>query len=152
MSLSEVIITVTEAPLSVIVKDGVTVLPAPQPDVYAHRFTLPAGEILSGHRAVISDNGLAFYADNQTLAHAGQLAGLTMGAALEGDSVTIQALGLITEQSWQWIPGPLWLGSNGVITQTIPATGMQWRLGTALTATTVLWEPDMPIIQTEIGN
>jgi hypothetical protein len=74
------------------------------------------------------------------------------GAALEGDSVTIQALGLITEPSWQWIPGPLWLGSNGVITQTIPVTGMQWRLGTALTATTVLWEPDMPIIQTEIGN
>ena len=152
MSLPEIVVTVNELSGIVVVEDGVIVLPAPQPDAYAHRMTMTAGENLSGHRAVVTVDGQAFYADNQTIAHAGQLAGLTLGAALAGDSVTVQALGLITEPGWNWTPGAIWLGASGVLTQSLPATGMQWRLGTALTATTVLWEPLMPIVQTEIGN
>jgi hypothetical protein len=147
MSLPSVVITVTEEPAQILVQDGYEVLPAPQPDAHAHRFTMPAGATLSGHRAVVSDNGQAVYADNLTPAHDGRLTGITLGAALAGDSVTVQALGLLTESSWNWTPGPLWLGESGLITQTRPVAGMQWRLGTALSATTILWKPESPIHQ-----
>jgi hypothetical protein len=147
MSLPEIVITVEEEGALIIVQDGCETVPAPTPDAYAHRFLMTAGVTLSGHRAVISDNGIATYASQNNPAHDGKLAGITMGAALEGDTVTVHALGLLTEPTWSFTPGAIWLGENGVITQTKPVTGLLWRLGTALTPTTILWKPDLPIHQ-----
>jgi hypothetical protein len=116
--------------------------PAPTPDAHAHRFTMVAGETLSGHRAVVSENGLAVYAEPLETNYFKSI-GLTLGAAIEGSIVTVQAMGLITEPSWNWDTGAaIWLSQNGVLTQSVPTTGLQWRLGTAVSATTILWAPE----------
>lgn len=107
--------------------------------------SLLSAHAVSGHRAVISDNGLARYADKDTPAHALLIAGITLQSATMGSAVQVQTQGIVVEPSWNWTPGSIWLGNNGLLTQTRPTAGLLWELGTAYNATTILWEPDMPI-------
>lgn len=99
-----------------------------------------AGEALSGHRAVRFNAGSAFYAD-RTAANAAHAAGITTGAAAMGAAVGVQIDGELTEPSWTWAPGPVWLGLTGFLTQVIPTSGSIVRIGTAKTATTIIVEP-----------
>ena len=69
------------------------------------------------------------------------IAGVTTGAASEDATVTIMANGEMTEGSWSWSPGPVWLGTSGTLTQTPPSSGSVVRVGTALGATTLFVEP-----------
>lgn len=99
--------------------------------------TCPAGEAIGGQRAVtIGPDGKAYRASP---AGPGALAvfGLTAGAALAGAPVTIQCAGPMTEPSWTWTPGPVWLGPDGVPTQVLPLSGALVEIGTAGGATTL---------------
>lgn len=91
----------------------------------------PAGEALGGHRIVIlNDAEQAIYADNTIASHASKVLGMTTGGANAGDTATIQTGGEITEPSWNWaINQPIYLGTNGLLTQTQPATGFSLIAG-----------------------
>lgn len=105
----------------------VLVFPAPGPPgqtgpAGGTSIQLTAGAVLSGHRLVTRQaDGTAVYADNTTVADISAPLWLTLGSALSGAQVDCQALGVVDEPSWSWTPGPLYLGANGVLVQSVPA-------------------------------
>jgi hypothetical protein len=110
----------------------------------------PAGLNLSGHRAVVLNNlGEAIYADNNTVLHATKFAGITQGAVNTGSSATLQQFGEITEPTWTWtVDQPIYLGTNGLLTQTVPtAPSAKFSLiiGVAQSATKIFLNPMPPI-------
>jgi len=82
-----------------------------------------AGEDLGGHRVVgVNAIGQAVYAssDNTTIP-----VGVTAGAAVFGAEVTVQVSGEMQEPSWSWdVASPIFLGADGVLTQSPPGLGM----------------------------
>lgn len=106
----------------------------------ATEITLLAGEILGGHRLVVPDAaGAAIYADSTNLAHANKVLGMTVGAAILGANVTIQNSGEHTEPSWAWtLDVPIWLGSNGLMTQVQPTTGFNLIVAFPVTPTKIV--------------
>lgn len=99
--------------------------------------TYTAGITLSGHKAVqIDGTGAAVYVDSGTVADAGRVLGITINAALLGAAVDVQAIGEIDEVSWSWVSGqPVYVGANGSLTQTLPATGFIQAVGMAVAPT-----------------
>lgn len=97
---------------------------------------LTAGVSLSALRAVTTNSsGEAIYASNNTLGNA-QVVGITMGAASSGAQVGVKTFGPLSDASWNWTKGPVFLGTNGALTQTAPSGGaIIVQVGRALTAT-----------------
>ena len=80
-----------------------------------------AGEALSGHRAVTRrPDGQIGYASNTNPAHVHAPVWITTGAAANGAAVEAVAYGPLTEPSWNWTPGPVFLGADGLLTQIPP--------------------------------
>lgn len=105
-----------------------------------------ASVALGGHRVVIADGSTGVnYADSSNIAHLDFVLGITTGAASAGAPVNVQVGNEMTEPSWNWTPGAVWLGLNGLMTQTPPTTGFVCRVGTALTASKLLIEIGEPI-------
>lgn len=76
---------------------------------------------LSGHRVVTPDfDGTLRYATNDNEADLAAPLWVTTGAAAPGDAVSALAFGSLTEPTWNWVPGPVYLGTNGQLTQTPP--------------------------------
>jgi hypothetical protein len=107
-----------------------------------------AAIVLGGHRAVVLDNSeLAIYADSSITSHANKVLGLTTGAASSGAIAAIATYGEFTEPSWSWTPGaPIFLGTNGLITQTAPTSGFLLILGFAIATTKIFIDIKQPII------
>lgn len=108
--------------------------------------SLPAGEILGGHRVVVRGASGVAIASADNADHVARVIGITLGSATAGSPVTVQAAGAITELSWTWVPDEdIYLGLNGVLTQTIPPTAaFAQRVGYAVNPTSmwvVLGEP-----------
>ena len=82
-----------------------------------------AGQNLSGHRMVVLENHQAVYASNDDLSHAQRVVGLTTGAALTGDMVTVMRSRELQEPSWSWVVGEaIYLGSGGALLQSPPVS------------------------------
>jgi hypothetical protein len=96
---------------------------------------------LSGHRAVCIRNGYAEYADNTTPLV--DVAGITTGSG--SIEVPIHTFGLLTEPSWDWTEGDIYLGTEGNLTQVVPSSGYLVRLGHAVSPTTILVSIDSPV-------
>lgn len=99
--------------------------------------SLVAGEALGGHRAVVVENGEVFYADKDTSPHSGQVIGVTVHAASIGEAIDVQYAGELEELSWTFNPGAVYIGLNGVLTQTRPSSGWVMNIGTAISPTKI---------------
>jgi hypothetical protein len=110
-------------------------------------FTAIAGEVLGGGRAtyISPDDGKAYLADNGDPS-CQLLCGLTKGAAALGATVTIQTDGAMTDLAWLWISGPIFLGSNGLLTQTPPVSGFVVQTGVPLGPTQMRIDPRLVAI------
>lgn len=108
--------------------------------------TYTAATALSALRAVTLDNlGQAIYATNTTLANA-QVLGVTVTAANAGSPVLVRTIGIMTDNSWNWTKGPIYLGSNGAITQSAPTGGLVVaQIGRALSTTIIYIDVDQTI-------
>jgi hypothetical protein len=96
-----------------------------------------AGEDIGGHRVVFMENGQWFYASDFSKLHIGSRVGITTGSAITGDPVNVQTFGHLTEGSWNFlVDKPIFLGDNGLITQSKP-TVVLLTLGSVLTANTI---------------
>lgn len=110
-----------------------------------------AGSSLGGHRMVYQQgDGKVAYATNLDADTAESVLGITRGAVSVGDVVSIALDGQeITEPSWTWIPStPLFIGSNGLLTQTPPnpsSVAFVMVVGYAATPTTVRVRIEPPI-------
>ena len=110
--------------------------------------SLVAAANISALRAITTDaNGEAIYASNDTLANA-QVVGIATTSATTGGTVRVVMNGTVTDASWNWTKGTVYLGSNGNLTQTAPTGGaILVHVGRAITPTTLLIDIDT-IIQT----
>lgn len=106
-----------------------------------------AGEALSGHRAVAISGNAVTYADNLDATRQNGMVGVTLQAALSGDTVNVCVLGTITEISWSWTPNrPVYLGASGALTQTPPAApAFQRIVGYATSDTSLFVSVEQPI-------
>lgn len=110
--------------------------------------TLVASTSLSALRCITTDSsGLAKYATPDSFANA-VVIGISTTSASTGQNITIKTSGQITDASWNWTKGAIYLGANGVLTQTAPSGGsIVVHVAKAITATTLIIDIDT-IIQT----
>ena len=92
----------------------------------------------------LTDTGLA-YADHTDLSHVGKVIGFTTAAVEAGSLVKIRSVGELNGFSGL-LPGmPIYLGSNGVITQTPVTSGIQQQVGVANTSNSIIIQIFLPI-------
>ena len=105
--------------------------------------TLVASTSLSALRCITTDgSGLAKYATPDTIANA-VVIGISTTAANTGENITIKTTGQLTDANWTWTKGAVYLGSNGVLTQTAPSGGnVIVHVAKAITATTIIIDID----------
>lgn len=109
---------------------------------------LEAQGAIGGHRAVVQLPGrLARYPSLATALDADIIVGISVGAAADGEDVTVRLIGEIVEGSWNWTPGPIFAGDDGVLTQTPPAGAWIRQVGVAV-APTILVVGLRPAIMT----
>ena len=106
--------------------------------------TVTAAEALGGHRVVTMSGN---YASKDISADKFNVLGVTQGAVISGATATVTTFGEITEGSWNWTAGlPVFLSTNGLMTQTAPATGFRLIIGRAKSATTLFVDISEPIV------
>ncbi len=106
-----------------------------------------AGEALGGHRGVIvgNDNRL-YYADQSNLAHFNRVLGITTGAAGENDPASVRVGGIMAEPSWAWdLDKFIYLGENGLLTQTPPGSGFLLEMGWPVNPTSMMVDIKLPL-------
>jgi len=109
--------------------------------------TITAPVAIGGHRVIAAVGDEIRYADPADIDTV-QVIGLTVNAADADDELEVVLRGSVTNSSWTWTPGlPLYLSAAGVLTQTPPGSSAAWIriLGTALSATRILFNPLPPI-------
>lgn len=103
---------------------------------------LTAGHILSGHRLVVPSSGdSVIYADHDNLSDLACPVWLTLGAAVEDAPVDLAVYGAVTEGSWAWTLGPIYVGDGGLLVQTPPTTGYVRQVATAVDTDTIWLDP-----------
>lgn len=96
-----------------------------------------AAEPLSGQRIVYRAVDGIRYASSDSLTNAELAFGFTTGAANTGETVNIVTFGEISSQGWGLThEEPIWLGLNGMVTQTPPSSGVCVQVGKAFSADT----------------
>ncbi len=107
-----------------------------------------AGAALGGHRMVVLNSSQqAVYADNTNLAHANKVLGMTTGAVSMGDTASILYGGELVEPSWVWgLDQPVYVGTNGLLTQTPPVAGFSQIVGFPIAANKLFVSLREPLI------
>ena len=118
-------VVVAEEPRHDIVTRGIPGPPGPIGPIGpsgGSALSVTAGQDIGGHRLVLLNaQGDAIYADARQLSHAEVVVGLTVFAAVQGQSIDIVRAGIVEEPSWSWVADqPVYLGLDGVPTQTLP--------------------------------
>lgn len=109
-----------------------------------------AAHDISGHRVLtLNDGGKAIYADSTDLTHAVKIIGISTAAGLTGSMVPTVREGKLEEPSWNWTAGlPIFLGSTGYLTQTVPTkinSNFLLYIGFATSTTSILISIEAPI-------
>jgi len=106
-----------------------------------------ATQITGGQRIMVSIGGNLEYADQTNLTHADRLCGMTLNAANIGEPLKIQTVGNIRDPIFTWAIGtPLYLGTNGLLTEIVPTTGILWQLAEMVAENTLLLNPQNLVI------
>lgn len=106
-----------------------------------------ATQVTGGHRVMVSIGGNLEYADQTNLTHADRICGMTLNAANIGEPLRIQTVGNIRDPIFTWVVGtPLYLGTNGMLTDIVPTTGILWQLAEMVAENTILLNPKNLVI------
>lgn len=106
-----------------------------------------AGQPLSAHRVVFQDDAdnRVRYVDPQADSIAEVLGITTTATSASGEIVYVQSAGELNDPSFAFLPGPVFVGANGVLTQDPPTTGAALQVGVATTLTALLIRIQQPI-------
>lgn len=96
-----------------------------------------AGETLSALRVVYELAGEALALDYRDADHVNLLLGITLTAGGIGQLLNVQCRGTLDDASWSWVPGRVWLGAYGSLTQIPPVSGYDVLIGSATSATRI---------------
>ena len=132
----------TEIPIVEIIEVGLQGKQGIQGD--SNSFTIIAPVDLGGHRVVMA-NG--YYADNSDMNTVNRAIGVTQGAATAGSQAVIICQGALDGLSGLVINNPLYLSSNGTVTQTLPVAGYIQQIGVASSETRAIIGIKMPLVK-----
>jgi hypothetical protein len=111
-----------------------------------HSVVAPAAETIHGHRAVLALADGVHHASSDEVGHAPGVLGIAANSASPGDPVRVRTTGPMTEPSWAWTPGlPLYVGPDGVLVQSPPASGFIREIGLAVSPTSIVIRHMVPI-------
>lgn len=102
-----------------------------------------AAEALGGHRVVtINEINQLVYASNDNSGQIEAPLWLTLGAISPGATDSVLAFGPVTEPSWSWNPGPVFLGTDGLLTQDAPEIPALFavQVGFAMSSTRIVFD------------
>lgn len=106
-----------------------------------------ASQNISGYVAVGLVAGLAVQADSSDISQLEGLLGIATGGALAASSVSVQFTGQITYNGWAWALGtPIFLGTNGALTQIPPTVGFSQVVGKPITTTSMMVDIQSPVV------
>lgn len=114
--------------------------------IYPSMANWPAGEVLSGHRALRVALGQAWLCNALQAGQADSLVGIGMQAAATGEPVNVRLSGILEEPSWSWQAGPVYVGAEGRLTQDPSGLAFIQRLGWAVSPISLLLQPSVSII------
>lgn len=86
---------------------------------------LVCGQAIVKFRVLTTNSdGKAIYASNMEINHVNRVLGISILAGAENATIKFQRFGLIYNDSWNWTPEEvLYLGENGIITNSPPTLG-----------------------------
>ena len=96
---------------------------------------------VSAHKVLAATGAGIVYADKDTLTDQDKISGLSVssvGAA--GEEVTYVSSGLVTDSSFAFSVGPVYLSNIGAMTQTKPTSGLLVQIGIAIEPTTLQFD------------
>jgi hypothetical protein len=142
---SGIVISEEEVQSSVVLANGPQGPQGP-PGPSTQLIYVPTSINVGGNRAVsINTAGLLYYPDPAT--EANPIIGITTYAGNIGDMVEVQLVGIMTEPSWNWVGNtPIYLASNGALTQTTPTTGILHVVGFPIAQNRIFIEKQPPVI------
>ena len=99
-------------------------------------FTLIANMPLSGHRVIATlSNGLGVYADNHDQYKT--IVGVSTGASDASSPITVQSFGKMSDPSFNFVPGDLFLSIDGFMVVGDPGDGAYIQLGHVIDSHTI---------------
>lgn len=107
-----------------------------------------ANGAIGGQRMVVGNpDGSVSYANNTNLLHLGKVLGMSDAAYLDGETVKIIREGLVEFVGWSFdVDLPIYLGINGLLTQTPAVTGFLQIVGFAESPTKLFVNLREPIL------
>lgn len=118
----------------------------PHPQYLRKTVSLTASGAISALRAVVADDGNARYPNMAVAGDVAAVAGISVTSAASGGQVSVLTAGPWTDAGWSWMPGPVFAGASGVLTQT-PPIGAVLMVGRALDATTLMVGVQLPLLR-----
>jgi len=113
----------------------------------AEFYTYPANGAVSGHRVIRISSGMATVCTTSDDLYAHNFVGVSMNAATNGDPVNIQRSGEMVEPTWSWAEDkPIFMGSDGRLTQVANPSGLSVIVATVLTPTKIIIDIRQPIV------
>ena len=117
--------------------------PAESPSSNVVLASIKVEEDVGGHRAITIDG---LYVDSTSETSVGSYLGITTNAAEEDDYVKVQRFGILKDTSFSFTEDePIFIGANGILSQTVPTAGYIRRIGWAVSATKINLDPMPPI-------
>ena len=111
------------------------------------RVPMVADGIIHGRRAVSAALGLVYHPALATPADGVNVYGIAANAAVDGDTVEVHTQGPMTDASWTWVAGPVYVDDEGVLSQTAPTTGWIVTVGMAIAPDTIDIHIQLPILR-----
>lgn len=105
-----------------------------------------AGETMSALRGVYELAGFVYKLDQQDSVHIDYFLGITISSASLGREVVVKRSGTIDDASWNWTPGLVYLGADGMLTQTVPTTGWELVVGNSPSPQRLNLDFDEPVL------
>lgn len=103
--------------------------------------TVVAGATVQAFRVVALDaSDLAYMPSASVLAESDALLGISLSAALTGESLNVQIFGRLATPA-MWTPGPLWLGAAGMLTSVPPVADVGLQVAYAATPSVLIVRP-----------
>lgn len=100
---------------------------------------------VGGHRIIVGLSTGYELADNTNLDHFGKVLGITTSATNGVNSTNLITGNYLTEQSWSFALGNIFVGTNGMLTQTVPTVGFIQQIATAISPTEIIVNIKPPI-------
>ncbi len=106
----------------------------------------PAAENISALRVVRGNgSGGVMYADASDYNECKGAFGISVTAATTGNNVKVRHSGKAHDALWSWSPGPIFLGANGVLQQTVTPGHNFLQVAVAIDETTINVEIQQPV-------